>query len=567
MSSDERPSNLTESSITIRSDSEQYSGNNDTSPSPASSSSSPAMILYKPPTIWGIIRGAAINLVLPFINGLMLGFGELFAHEAAFRLGWGGTKFSSHIQNGPIRGNSILLTSNSSISRAFRGSQFASTSVLIPSSAGAVRFLSWPSFTRSADPPPTPIATKVEEAAAPLTSTPASTAPIPEITSVPEITSSSLEQATEFSSDALHQIPEQIGYLKSLGLEYGWGPTSAMEYILEHVHVYAGTPWWASIALTAALVRVVMLKPYVDAASNSAKLATVKPIIDPIRNEMTQARVAGDTTRMMSLRQDITRINKRAGIQTWKSFVPLVQVFAGFGTFILLRGMAKLPVPGLETGGALWFYNLTYPDPYMIIPATTAVVLHFVMKRGGEQGVSVMSPGMKKFFMYGMPAISFAFTWWLPAAVQISFFVMGITGWMQSILFQNPAFRRTFGMPALPTGSTGAGGPNSPQYKGHINIRASSPLESQSSAVQASKPKGVVDGALKDIMSTYQGAKQSLSEVTGKGKDSLEKRRQKSEREAAERYEAKRQAELKKQAWEKENQRRAERAAKKLKRK
>jgi hypothetical protein len=25
----------------------------------------------------------------------MLGFGELFAHEAAFRLGWGGTKVST----------------------------------------------------------------------------------------------------------------------------------------------------------------------------------------------------------------------------------------------------------------------------------------------------------------------------------------------------------------------------------------------------------------------------------------------------------------------------------------
>ena len=50
------------------------------------------MILYSPPTIWGLIRGAAINLLLPFVNGLMLGFGELFAHEAAFRLGWGGTK-------------------------------------------------------------------------------------------------------------------------------------------------------------------------------------------------------------------------------------------------------------------------------------------------------------------------------------------------------------------------------------------------------------------------------------------------------------------------------------------
>jgi len=83
---------LEESSITMRSDSEQYSGNDELSPSPPSSSTSPPLILYTPPNVWGILRGAAINLLLPFVNGLMLGFGELFAHEAAFRLGWGGTK-------------------------------------------------------------------------------------------------------------------------------------------------------------------------------------------------------------------------------------------------------------------------------------------------------------------------------------------------------------------------------------------------------------------------------------------------------------------------------------------
>ena len=84
---------LTESGMTIPSDSEQYSASNndDLSPSP-SSNNSPAMVIYSPPTIWGLLRGAAINLLLPFVNGLMLGFGELFAHEAAFRLGWGGTK-------------------------------------------------------------------------------------------------------------------------------------------------------------------------------------------------------------------------------------------------------------------------------------------------------------------------------------------------------------------------------------------------------------------------------------------------------------------------------------------
>lgn len=53
--------------------------------------------MYQPPTIWSILRGAAINLLLPFVNGMMLGFGELLAHEWAFRLGWRETNVSSKL--------------------------------------------------------------------------------------------------------------------------------------------------------------------------------------------------------------------------------------------------------------------------------------------------------------------------------------------------------------------------------------------------------------------------------------------------------------------------------------
>ena len=88
---DEPINHMAESGVTITSDSEQYSGGEDLSTSPPSSSS-PPIVLYQPPTVWSLIRGAAINLFLPFINGMMLGFGELFAHEAAFRLGWSGTR-------------------------------------------------------------------------------------------------------------------------------------------------------------------------------------------------------------------------------------------------------------------------------------------------------------------------------------------------------------------------------------------------------------------------------------------------------------------------------------------
>ncbi|KAM7187249.1 Outer membrane protein TOM13 domain containing protein [Rhypophila sp. PSN 637] len=92
MSSEEAPNPMAESGVTMRSDSEQYSTSPEELSASPPSSSSPPVILYQPPTIWSLIRGATINLFLPFINGMMLGFGELFAHEAAFRLGWSGTR-------------------------------------------------------------------------------------------------------------------------------------------------------------------------------------------------------------------------------------------------------------------------------------------------------------------------------------------------------------------------------------------------------------------------------------------------------------------------------------------
>lgn len=89
---------LSASQLTIPSDSEPYSSLSPPSSSPPQSSSNnngdhhQPVIIYQPPTFWSLLRGAGINLLLPFVNGMMLGFGELLAHEFAFRLGWGGTQ-------------------------------------------------------------------------------------------------------------------------------------------------------------------------------------------------------------------------------------------------------------------------------------------------------------------------------------------------------------------------------------------------------------------------------------------------------------------------------------------
>ncbi|EPS38979.1 hypothetical protein H072_7261 [Dactylellina haptotyla CBS 200.50] len=86
-----QPSSLASSAVlSAPSDPDSSSNTNNAQTSPSNSSSAP-LILYTPPTFISLVRSAAINLFLPFVNGLMLGFGELFAHEIAFRLGWSGT--------------------------------------------------------------------------------------------------------------------------------------------------------------------------------------------------------------------------------------------------------------------------------------------------------------------------------------------------------------------------------------------------------------------------------------------------------------------------------------------
>lgn len=42
--------------------------------------------------VWTIIKRASINLIFPFINGMMLGFGEILAHEIGFKFNWAGAR-------------------------------------------------------------------------------------------------------------------------------------------------------------------------------------------------------------------------------------------------------------------------------------------------------------------------------------------------------------------------------------------------------------------------------------------------------------------------------------------
>ncbi|KAK0663051.1 Mitochondrial inner membrane protein OXA1 [Lasiodiplodia hormozganensis] len=260
--------------------------------------------------------------------------------------------------------------------------------------------------------------------------------------------SESVDGVTDAFLANIANMPEQIGYLKAIGLDYGWGPTACIEWLLEHVHIWGDLPWWSSIIVTAVVVRTALFPLFMKTSDVTARQTALKEITDPLSAKMNAARIAGNTDQMMMARMELMQVYKHAGIKVWEAFyAPAAQAITGYCTWKLLRAMAALPVPGLETGGLLWLKDLTVADPYCILPVAFGALIHIVSRTGGETGAMKQLTGLqRKFLLYFMPILAVIFTIAQPATVQLSFFAASTLGMLQSRILRNPSVRDMFGI-------------------------------------------------------------------------------------------------------------------------
>lgn len=188
------------------------------------------------------------------------------------------------------------------------------------------------------------------------------------------------EPSTSFDASAISDIitgedilnmPEQLGYLHAIGLDYGWGPTSVMQWMLEHVHVWSGLGWGGSIMATAFLLRAIMAYPQIKGLKFGALMQEMRS--DPRSKEATELTKKGMMSGDMEARQRAMYLNKALkeeyGIKMSNMLWSFMQIPFTFGLFRILNGMVHIPVPSMETAGFLWFTDLTTRDPYFILPA------------------------------------------------------------------------------------------------------------------------------------------------------------------------------------------------------
>ena len=172
-------------------------------------------------------------------------------------------------------------------------------------------------------------------------------------------------------------IPETIGYLHELGLNFGWGPTSCMQWYLEHVHIWSGTPWWASIVIATLVIRLVQLPGYLKLSDISGRMREVQPFATPIMNKLQSAYSQKNIIAAQAAKSELAAIYAKAGINRLWLVFPVAQIPVFLGFYKLLNAMAEVPVPGLLDGGILWITNLSVPDSSLALPLSCSISLAF----------------------------------------------------------------------------------------------------------------------------------------------------------------------------------------------
>ncbi|KAL2889240.1 YidC/Oxa1 family membrane protein insertase [Ceratocystis lukuohia] len=321
--------------------------------------------------------------------------------------------------------------------------------------------------------------------------------------------------------ETILNMPETIGYLEKLGLNFGWGPSSMVQWLLEHVHVYSGLPWWGTIFVAQLIVRLLLFKPLLISHETSTRMqvlrktnpeyeAALRDFRDGLQRAQTNPRCKEEA---MLARQTYLSIEKEHGIRKMNMAWGMLQIPIGIGFYRVLNAMAQIPVPALESGGVAWFHDLATADPLYILPLAGPAMMLAAMTANAKFMPAEQRKSTKVMAMVLMP-VSAIFTCWLPSAVQWYFFCAALFGAIQNVFIAQPWGRRILGLPAMP--EITASNP------------ATTPLTSVPSGAnyQAPRMANIEPEKAQDIVSELKGG---FNTMLQKGKDTMDRRTRKQE--------------------------------------
>lgn len=155
----------------------------------------------------------------------------------------------------------------------------------------------------------------------------------------------------------------------ALGLG-GYTPPGLVQSALEFLHVNTHLPWWASIVAATIALRLALFPLAVRMQRNAAKIANINPIAAKIHESMTAYKRIGNKVAEAQEAAKLMSLYQQHGVNPLTALfvMPLIQVPVFISFFFGIKGMTKLPLESMKTGGLYWFTDLTVPDPTYVLP-------------------------------------------------------------------------------------------------------------------------------------------------------------------------------------------------------
>src|SRR5215212_3780542 len=136
---------------------------------------------------------------------------------------------------------------------------------------------------------------------------------------------------------------------------------------LEFFHYSWGIPWWLSIAMLTVIVRSLLFPLTIRQVKSMRAMQGLKPEMDKIRAKYKDNRQK-QQEELMKLYQE-RRVNPLGGC------LPLlIQMPIFIAIFYVIRSFNETH-PSFNSGGILWFQDLSAMDPYYILPVFSAVTM------------------------------------------------------------------------------------------------------------------------------------------------------------------------------------------------
>ncbi|CAD6209250.1 unnamed protein product [Miscanthus lutarioriparius] len=231
-------------------------------------------------------------------------------------------------------------------------------------------------------------------------------------------------------------------------------PVAALQHLLDAVQSFTGLNWWATIALTTVMIRLVTVPLLINQMKSTMKLNDMRPEIEAINEEM---RNSTDPRSMEVGKQKLGELFLRHGVTPLTPLKGLFiqgPIFMSF--FFAISNMVE-KVPSMKGGGLYWFTDLTTPDNFFILPVLTSLTFLATVELNMQDGMegNPMAKTMKKVSRF-FGVMFVPFTIGFPKAIFFYWVTSNFFSLVYGAVIRNPAVRLSLNLPPLESHPTPA---------------------------------------------------------------------------------------------------------------